>query len=366
MKFLHLADLHIGKRLNEFSLIEDQKYILSQIIDIIDEELPFGVIIAGDIYDKLVPSAEAIEVLDEFLCNILKREVKIFMISGNHDSPERLGFGANILSKNGLYISKTYNGKVEKINFGDVNIYMLPFIKPANVKRFYPQEIIESYTDAVKIALKDIEKSGKNILITHQFVTGSEISDSEELSVGGSDNVDIRAFDGFDYVALGHLHKPQNVKTSAIRYSGTPLKYSFSEANHRKSVTVVNLADEVKISEIPLEPLRDLREIKGKFDEINETSEDYLHVILTDEQEIINVMSKLRVNFPNLMKISYDNTRTRAKNDIKSTSYVKIKSPYELFSELFEQQNGQQLTENQDRYLKNIIEKVWEDKKCDH
>lgn len=361
MKFLHLADLHIGKRVNDFSMIDDQIHILSQIISIIDEQKPYGVIIAGDVYDKAVPTAEAVELLDDFLWRILSRDVKIFMISGNHDSAERLAFGSKIMCQNGLYIAKAYAGTVEKISVtDDLHIHLLPFIKPIHVKRYFPDEEISSYTDAVKVTLKDCDLSGKNILITHQFVTGSQQSDSEEISVGGSDNVDVSAFDGFDYVALGHIHKPQKVGADTIRYSGTPLKYSFSEASHQKSVTIIDVLDEVTINTVALTPKRDLREIKCKFDEITERSDDYMRVILTDEDDIINVWDKLRMRFPNLMALEYDNTRTRAKNQILLSENVQNKSPLELFSELFETQNGQPLSQEQESFLTGLIENIWE------
>lgn len=232
MKFIHLSDLHLGKRLHETSLIEDQAAVLDQIIEIIDRESPNGIFIAGDVYDKSVPSAEAVQLFDKFLVELAKRTVQVFIISGNHDSAERIAFGSQIMGVAGIHLSPVYNGKIEAKSltdeYGEINVYMLPFIKPSHVRRFYENEMIESYTDAVKVAIEkmNIDKDKRNVLITHQFVTGATRSESEE-TVGGTDNVDANVFDDFDYVALGHLHAPQYCANNKIRYSGTPLKYSF-------------------------------------------------------------------------------------------------------------------------------------------
>ena len=239
MRFIHLSDLHIGKRVNEFPMLEDQEFILTKILNIIDEQKPDGVIIAGDVYDKSVPSAEAVELFDDFLVRLSKRDMKVFVISGNHDSAERIAFGGRLMDKSGIYMSPVYNGKIEPValsdEFGDVNIYMLPFVKPSNVRRFFPESEITSYTDAVKVAIDsmNIDTAKRNILITHQFVTGATRTESEDVSVGGTDNVDVSVFDSFDYVALGHIHRSQKCGSEYIRYSGTPLKYSFSEANDK-------------------------------------------------------------------------------------------------------------------------------------
>lgn len=376
MKLIHLSDLHIGKRVNEFSMLEDQEYILTKIINIIDDEKPDAVLIAGDVYDKSVPSGEAVQVFDDFLVRLAKRNLQTFVISGNHDSPERLAFGGRLMDLSGIHMSPVYNGKVEPIcledGYGKVNFYMLPFIKPVHVRRFFEEENIESYTDAVGIAIDNmnINDAERNVIITHQFVTGAERSDSEEVSVGGSDNVDASAFEKFDYVALGHIHGPQNIGSEKIRYCGTPLKYSFSEANHKKSVTVVNLGrkGELEIDEIPLEPKRDMREIKGKYDEImmngnQEKSDDYVHIILTDEEDIPNAMGKLRLVYPNLMKLDYDNTRTRSIGKIASAEKTETKSPLELFCELYEKVNGQPMNKEQLEFSKELAESIWEGEK---
>ena len=379
MKFIHLSDLHLGKRVNEFSMLEDQEYILTKIINIIDEQKPDGVIIAGDVYDKSVPSAEAVELFDDFLVRLAKRNLKVFVISGNHDSAERIAFGGRLMDKSGIYMSPVFDGKVEPItlkdDYGDVNIYMLPFIKPSNVRRFYPENEIITYSDAVKTVINsmEIDETKRNILITHQFVTGAVRSESEDISVGGTDNVDASVFECFDYVALGHIHRSQKCGgCEYIRYSGTPLKYSFSEANDKKTVTVMEMNDKgnITLDFIPLIPKRDMVEIKGTYDELTLKSfyenttyqDDYIHITLTDEEDIPDVLTKLRVIYKNIMKLDYDNKRTRTMNEISGAGDVKEKTPFEHFSEFYELQNGQPLSEEQTEFVSDIIEQLWEGK----
>jgi exonuclease SbcD len=378
MKLIHLSDLHIGKRVNEFSMLEDQEYILTKIINIIDDEQPAGVIIAGDIYDKSIPSAEAVQLFDDFLVRLSKRGLKVFVISGNHDSPERIAFGSRLMNQSGVYISPIYNGTVEPVSvpddFGVVDIYMLPFVKPAHVKRYFADTSIESYTDALRTALENfqINMGNRNILVTHQFVTGALRSESEEISVGGADNVDITLFEAFDYVALGHIHGPQHVGKETVRYCGTPLKYSFSEVNHKKCVTVIELYEKGKVSirEIMLVPKREMREIKGSYMEVTSksfyegtTTDDYLHITLTDENDIPDAIGKLRAIYPNIMKLDYDNERTRTMADITGAENVESKKPIDLFAEFFEKQNNQPLSDVQYAYTASLIGKIWEDAK---
>ena len=379
MKFIHLSDLHLGKRVNEFSMLEDQEYILTKIINIIDEEKPEGVIIAGDVYDKSVPSAEAVELFDDFLVRLAKRNLNVFVISGNHDSAERIAFGGRLMDKSGIYMSPVFDGKVDPItltdNYGDVNIYMLPFIKPSNVRRFYPENEIITYSDAVKTVINsmEIDETKRNILITHQFVTGAVRSESEDISVGGTDNVDASVFECFDYVALGHIHRSQKCGGGEyIRYSGTPLKYSFSEAKDNKTITVVelNVKGNITLDFIPLVPKRDMVEIKGTYDELTLKSfyenttyqDDYIHITLTDEEDIPDVLTKLRVIYKNIMKLDYDNKRTRTMNEISGAGDVKEKTPFEHFSEFYELQNGQPLSDEQTEFVSDIIEQLWEGK----
>ena len=376
MKFIHLSDLHLGKRVNEFSMIEDQEYILTKIINVIDDEKPDAVIIAGDIYDKSVPSAEAVQLFDRFLVKLAKRNLQTCVISGNHDSAERIAFGSKLMDISGVHMSPVYDGNVEPIeikdNEGSVLIYMLPFVKPANVRAIFPDEEINSYTDALNVAIKhmNIDESKRNVLVAHQFVTGATTSDSETVSVGGTDNVDSSVFDTFDYVALGHIHGPQNIGRETVRYCGTPLKYSFSEKNHEKSVTVVEMGKKgsVEIHTVPLVPKRDLREIRGTYEELTlkknyegTNREDYLRVILTDEDDVIDAMAKLRTIYPYIMKLEYDNKRTRTQSSIGNIEDIEKKSEMDLFSELFEKQNGKSMTEEQVEFSKEIFERLKEE-----
>lgn len=465
MKFIHLADLHIGKRVNAFPMLEDQRYILKQILTILREEQPDGgVILAGDIYDKAIPSAEAVELFDEFLTQLAAIRLRVFIIAGNHDSPERIAFGNRLMDRSGIYLSPVYDGHVKCIRCLDsasattlsaanavdlnastrlaasaaatasvsvsgtppVDVYLLPFLKPANVRRFYPEETIESYTDAMRVAIAhmDIDPTHRNILVTHQFVTGASRSDSEDISVGGTDNVDASVFAPFDYVALGHLHGPQQVRFQSateadavdqeltpevvdtignaavdseassadrsessasaverasagpvIRYAGTPLKYSFSEVRHHKSVTVVEIGEkkadgvvDVCIGTRELKPLRDMREIRGSYEELTlranyegTATDDYIHVTLTDEIEVPDAARHLQVIYPNLMKLDYDNARTRGQgSEHLELEQLEEKSPLDLFSELFEKQNHKDMTEEQARYVQAQMEKIWE------
>ena len=375
MKLIHLSDLHIGKRVNEYSMLEDQEYILTKIINIIDDEKPDGVIIAGDVYDKSVPSAEAVSLFDDFLVRLSKRELSVFIISGNHDSPERIAFGGRLMERSGIYLSPVYNGSISPITledgYGRVNIWMLPFVKPVHVRKYNEEAEINSYTDAVNTVISglDINTAERNIMITHQFVTGAERSESEELSVGGSDNVSASVFEPFDYTALGHLHRPQNCG-DRIRYSGTPLKYSFSEAKDNKSVTVVELYEKgrVEVRTVDLIPMRDMVELKGRYDELvlrdfyidTTYQEDYTHITLTDEDDIPDAIGRLRVVYHNLMKLDYDNKRTKSINTVEGATGVEEKTPFDHFSELYELQNNQPMTDEQSHFLGELIEKIWE------
>lgn len=375
MKILHLSDLHIGKRVHEVSMTEDQEYILTKILRLCDDEKPDAVLIAGDVYDKSVPSAEAVTLFDDFLCRLAKRSVPVMIISGNHDSPERLAFGGRLLESSGIHISPVYGGEIRPITlrdaYGEADFWLLPFIKPVHVKRFFPDEEIVTYTDAVRAALKDLpmDPQRRNVLVTHQFVTGAATCESEELSVGGSDNVDASVFDGFDYVALGHIHGPQNIGSNRIRYCGTPLKYSFSEAGHYKSVTLAELGEkgDLKLRTLPLIPKRDLRQLRGSFAQLTDPEQyrqgangDYLHIVLTDEEDIPEAVGKLRLIYPNILRLSYDNTRTREDRTVGDAGDVKTRSPLELFGELYEIQNNQPMSEAQRSFALELIRSIWE------
>lgn len=376
MKFLHLADLHLGKRVNGFSMLEDQAHILRQILAILDDEQPDGVLIAGDVYDKSVPSVEAVGLLDGFLTELRARGVPVLLISGNHDSPERLAFGGRVMDSCGIHISPVYDGALAPVTlhdeFGPVHVWLLPFVKPAHVRRWFPDADIESYTDAVAeaVAHMDIDTAARNVLVTHQFVTGGTRSGSEELSVGGTDNVDSGVFAPFDYVALGHLHGAQHIWRETIRYAGSPLKYSFSEARQHKSVTLVTLGEkgDVQVRTVALTPLRELREIRGSYDELTARSfyehttyrSDYLHLILTDEQDVFDAMSRLRTIYPYLMTLDYDNARTRAAGGMSVPAETERRTPLELFKALYTRQNHQPMSEVQRAYIAQLMEQIME------
>lgn len=376
MKLIHLSDLHLGKKVNEFSMLDEQKFILEQILKIADETKPDGVMIAGDVYDKPVPPSDAVDLFDDFLYELSARGFQVFVISGNHDSAERVSFGSRIFGKNGIHIAPVYDGKVETVKLhdehGEVNFYLLPFIKPANVRRFFPDENIETYTDALRVAIREmgVNKNERNVIVCHQFVTGAVRSDSEEISVGGLDNVDASVFDDFDYVALGHIHGAQKILRDNMRYSGTPLKYSFSECAHKKSVSVISLGKkgDVEIETIPLVPKNDMREIRGSYNEItfreflgDQKTDDYLYITLTDEDDVPNALEKLRALYPNLMKLDYDNARTRAAGFDGEAVDTDNKNPLELFEEFYEMQNGQKMKDVQQKFVASLIEKIWED-----
>ena len=375
MKFLHISDLHLGKRVNEFSMTEDQRYILARILDVAREESPDGVLIAGDVYDKPVPSAEAVELFDGFLTD-LARMTEVFVLSGNHDSPERIAFGGRIMGASGVHLSPVYSGTLAPVtlkgDIGEVAVYMLPFVRPAHVRRFHPDEDIKTYTDAVRVALAHADETSaeRRVLVAHMFVTGASRTDSADISVGGADNVDVSALAGFDYVALGHIHRPQNV-APGVRYSGSPLKYSFSEISDKKSVTVVELGEKGKVSvrTVPLTPLRDLKEIKGTYAELTARDsyegttyrDDYMHVILTDEDDVPEALGKLRVIYRNLMKLEYRNSRTSALGRVTAPEAVRERTPAQLLGELFVKQNDRPMPEEQAAYVRALAAEIWEE-----
>ena len=407
MKFLHISDLHLGKRVSEFSMLEDQKYILNRILKIAEREKADGVIIAGDVYDRQVPSAEAVQVFDKFLTSLAGMGKKVFVVSGNHDSAERLSFGAQLMSGREVYVSPVYDGTVSKIRltdeFGELFVYWLPFVKPASVRHVLEREknaqdagqhgeeadqsgnaqesgsaakdsegvpggrMPETCQEAVQLAIARMEVDGskRNLLIAHQFVTGAGRCDSEEVSVGGLDNVDAAVFDGFDYVALGHIHSPQWIGRETLRYSGTPLKYSFSEAEQEKSVTVVELREkgEVELRQIPLTPLRDMRRIRGTYMEVMDRNfyqgtnrEDYVQITLTDEEDVPDGLQRLRKVYPNLMRLVYDNARTRQSREVGAAEELERKSELELFSDFYVLQNNQTMSAKQTELVRQLIQ----------
>lgn len=375
MKFFHLADLHLGKRYNEFSLIDDQRYILERILDEVKRERPDAVVIAGDIYDKSVPSAEAVELFDWFLSQLNAIDVAVLAVSGNHDSAERIAFGASLMRFGGVHFSPVYSGTLQTVTlsdeYGEVAFYLLPFIKPATVRRFFEREEVTSYNDAVSLALKGspVNEGIRNVLIAHQFVTGSQSSGSEEFIVGDIGNVDSALFSAFDYAALGHVHGAQNIGSERVRYSGTPLKYSLSEIKNQKSITVVELKEkgELTVRTVPLKPLREMAEIRGDYESLTKKSfyngttltTDLVHAVLTDEEEVPDALGKLRLVYRNLVSLKYDNARTRANNFEELKDDGQEKSPFEHFSSLYIAQNNADMTDRQSELVKELIEKIW-------
>ena len=378
MKFLHIADLHIGKRVNEFSMLEDQKYILERIIEIAGDYKPDAVLIAGDLYDRSVPMGEAVGLLDDFLTELAGRKITVCAVSGNHDSPERLNFGSRIMRASGVHIAGVFTGTMPKVTFsdrfGDICVYLLPFIKPAMAEPFFGPEKTKSYSEAVGAAIsgQDIDVSKRNVLVAHQFVTAKgaqpERCDSETVSVGGVDNVDFSVFSPFDYVALGHLHGAQPVGRDEVRYSGSPLKYSFSEARQEKSVTAVELGEKGKteITRIPLKPLHGMREITGPIEELTSPwiasqgdCRDYIRAVLTNENEITDAVGKLRAVYPNIMRIDFKNRRTAEGDSATSASGdVESKTPEELFGEFYKSINNAELSEKEKEKIDEITGKA--------
>lgn len=370
MRLLHLADLHLGKRVNGFSMLDDQKYILSQILTIIDTYTPQAVVIAGDVYDRTIPPEEAVSLFDHFLVQLSKRKLDVFLISGNHDSAERVAFGNQLMEASGIHVSPVYQGEVQPIVLtdaaGEVAFYLIPFLKPVHVRPFFPDATIEDYTDAMRTVVDSLklDTNRRNVAVVHQFVTGAALSGSEELAIGGLDAVDASVFSPFDYVALGHLHGAQRAGGDGIRYAGSPLKYSISERNQNKSVTLVDLADKgtVNVQLIPLQPKRDVCQFCGTFEDLmarQAICEDYCEIILTDEQDVPNAMNRLRALYPNLMHMAYDNTRTRSQTSVLGAR-APLAQPIDLFEELYEAQNGQSMNDEQRAYMRELIAEIWE------
>ena len=387
MKFLHISDLHFGKKLNEFSLVEDQEFIVYKILQCIDEQKPDALLVAGDIYDKGIPSVEAVKLFDFFLTSLAQKNIQTFIISGNHDSPERMTCGASLMETSGIHFAPVYDGECCKYELSDslgtVNIYLLPFIKPAVVKAAFEKkglteqaEKIVSYNQAVEAAISqmNVNYSERNVLIAHQFVTGSARCDSEDISVGGTDNIDSDVFANFDYVALGHLHGMQKAGGENIRYSGSPLKYSFSEVNHHKGGLIIELGKkgELKVEPVYFEPKHDLRELRGTYEEITlkkfweamgDSVNDYLHITLTDEEEIPEGFAKLQYIYKNLVSLKYDNARTQKDNQIEGAVDVEKTSPLDLFEQFYVLQNNQGFSDQQKKFAQALIEDIWGGKK---
>ncbi len=382
MKLLHLADLHIGKRVYEYSMLEEQKSVLMQAFQMAKEHQVDAVLIAGDVYDKTIPTIEGVKLFDTFLTALKTKNIPTFIISGNHDSAERLSFGRHLLENAEIYLSGTYEEEILKKTltdeFGEVDIYLLPFLKPQQIEVAEGEEKPQDYTEAVKLILGrlKINKNNRNVLVAHQFVGGGSAepdrADSETQSVGGVDMVDYRVFEDFDYVALGHLHGAQHVGRESVRYAGSPVKYSFSEARQVKSATLVTLGRkenalagaDITVEKLPFTPVHDMREIKGTLEQLTNPEvlkesdcNDYMHITLTDEEEIYDVFGKLRAVYPNLMALDFDNKRTRAEGAVAlAGEAVREKSTMELFCDFFRQQAGCEISPMQEQIIKDIIE----------
>jgi len=377
MKFLHLSDLHIGKIVNGFPMIEEQQHALDQVIGYINAEPPAAIVIAGDVYDRAVPSVESIRVFDDFITSLAGLDIAVILISGNHDSPERMSYASRLLSEKRLFFYGTFEGAIQKIVLsdvhGDVNFWLLPFIKPSSVRTMYGDKEIDSYEDAVAAVLEaaDIDYATRNVLVSHQFYTKSGVTalrcESELNPVGGLDAVDAGLIERFDYAALGHLHGSQSVGLTHLRYCGSPIKYSFSEWRQKKSATIVELREKgtLTIESLPLVPLHDMREIKGTIaqlmsDEISSLAnkDDYLRVILTDEVEIVDPMGKLRSVYPNLMSLDFENSRTSVDYSAITTEDETVAklSPYDLFSQFFFSVQGSVMSDEQTEIVRELLE----------
>lgn len=373
MKLFHISDLHIGKRLGGFSLLEDQTHILGQILEAIKAQRPDALLICGDVYDKSVPPTEAVTLFDGFLWEVSRLDLPVLVIGGNHDSIDRLSFGSRLMAASQVYIAPAYHPGIRPLTlqdeFGPVDFWLLPFIRPAQVRFWFPEAAIDSYEDAMNAALSalPLDMTRRNVLLTHQFVAGASLCDSEEFNVGALDSIGAQVFDGFDYVALGHIHGAQNV-SGTIRYCGTPLKYSLSEEAHTKSITLVTLAEKgaLSIDTLPLTPLREVRTLQGSFHTLMDpafyrlqNTDDYLSVVLTDEDEIPEALGRIQAVYPHAMAIRYDNTRTRASASLQAAAEVAKKTPMALFSELYVQQNGRPMSQEQVDFMEQLIADTW-------
>lgn len=377
MKFLHLSDLHIGKTVNRFSMLEEQKNVFDQITGYIRSEQPAAVIIAGDVYDRAIPGVEAVGLFDDFLTSLAREDVAVMLIAGNHDSPERMNFASRLLSEKKLFLCGSFCGKLQKHvltdEFGDVNFWLLPFVKPLTVREFFSENQIESYDDAINIILRnaDINYSSRNVLVSHQFYTRAAVepvrSDSEMDTVGGLDAVDAGIIEQFDYAALGHLHGEQTVGAMHIRYAGSPVKYSFSEWRQEKSVSMVELNEKgnLMVKALPLKPVHDMREIKGELEKLRSEKvyslydkEDYLRVVLTDEEEIIDPIGKLRSVYPNIMSLDFERSgkNADAASSVPDSDEIKKLSPFDLFNDFFNAQLNAKLSAEQKKIVRDILE----------
>lgn len=374
MKLMHVGDLHLGKSLGDFDLTEDQEYLLDQLLDIVEKQSVDAVLIAGDVYDKAIPSEAATRMLDYLLSNLAKRNIYVYMVSGNHDSDERLNYGSNLFETNHIFISTKYDGNLYKqtlkIGKDEADIYLLPFVKASQVRHFLPDAKIESYDDAVRAILDkaDIDESRNNVLVAHQFVMGKsedpELSGSESLgtqSVGTVEKIGYDCFDQFDYVALGHIHSPQQVGRKEVRYSGSPLKYSLSEVNNEKSVSLITISGKGKvgIELIPIKPMRNMRHLKGKIKDLLDKAsvtapEDFIYATLTDEEIVSDAMGIFQQVYPNTVKIDYDNSHTREIEQVDISKIAENRSFAELISDFYRQMYSCEISEEEMDVMRTV------------
>ena len=374
MKLMHVGDLHLGRSLGDFDLTADQEYMLDQLLEIADEQAADAVLIAGDIYDKAIPSEAATRMLDRFLRDLAERQVSVYMVSGNHDSDERLNYGSSLFESNHIFISAKYDGRLHKqvlkADGDEADIYLLPFVKASQVRHFFPDAKIESYDDAVRAILEsaDIDGSRNNVLVAHQFVMGKSedpgLSGSESLgtqSVGTVEKIGYDCFDRFDYVALGHIHSPQQVGRREVRYSGSPLKYSLTEVNNEKSVPLITLGGKgrIEIELVPLSPMRNMRHLKGKIKDLLDSTrvtapEDFIYATLTDEEIVSNAMGIFQQVYPNTVKIDYDNSHTRAIEQVDISRVAENRSFSELISDFYRQMYGCEISKEEMDVMRTV------------
>lgn len=374
MRFLHCSDLHLGRRLGQLDLLEDQAFLLDQLIQLADTYRADALLLAGDLYDRSVPGIGAVRLLDRFFTACSKAQLPVYAVSGNHDSAERLDYASAFLQNHGVHLASVFDGGLArwelKDEYGPLTLWGLPFIKPGAVRYFYPQAKIETYTDAVQCVLDAAQTdfSARNVLMAHQFVTAKgtqpQASGSESVNVGTLDNVDVSVFQGFDYVALGHIHGAQCVGSPAVRYCGTPLKYSAAEARQQKSVLLVELGEKGTLSctELPITPLRDLRRMEGPLDALLDSAvgcNDYIYAVLTDSAPVTDAAARLRTVYPNLIKIDFTYAGSRlAQTSQALPEQVQQKPPLELFDEFYTSVHGAAMTPEERAVMQDIFEEV--------
>ncbi len=381
MKIFHISDLHIGKQLHYYNLREEQEDVLDKIIQAAQLHKPDVLLIAGDVYDKAAPSAEAYEIFDRFLNRLtdLAKWMPVLIIAGNHDNASRLAYASEFLEKSCIYIAAKAPEADEPLKkltltdeHGEVDFYLLPFIRPRDVRHIFEEGVVTSYDTAVAAVLEreQIDYTRRNVLVAHQFfVAGSsepERCESEQayIAVGGIDSVDIRHVQDFDYVALGHIHGAQRMGADHIRYSGTPLKYSVSEANHHKGITMITMGrkgESVQIQQLPLKPLHDVKKLQGTLEELlhldNAPTEDYVSITLTDEDSLHRPKDQLEEHYQRIMEVRLDNSRVRHKLEQTMASEEHL-TPFEAFQEFYQEMNGQPMSDDELNVLTDVIEHI--------